>query len=520
VVKGGRIIDRAELSKHALAAAAQGPQSRARATVLLRQALEAQGGEAALRAITSVQWEASGYRDMVEESERPEGPYLTEFDTITDIHDVTRRRHLDRIDAKVAPFGPFASATVIDGDVAMRKTAKAAVAGSPDDVRVMREREALSPERLLLTALAASDLHEEPDEVLQSLPQKVIAFSFDDAPVRIYLNPYTHLPTAVDYSGPAARTGFWSYLGDVNQRTWYSFWWLAQGGVRYPMQWNLEANGLPDRLIHIHELTLNGRIASPDLDIPETVRRSFDPAATNDHDAWPLGLSDQPAHELAPGVVLIPGRWNTTLVRQDDGVVVIEAPISSGYSAKVIEEAHRRFPDLPIKAVVTTSDAWPHLAGVREYVARGVPVFALDLNAPILHRVIQAPYASKPDAQASALRAADLHLVSGKVELGAGPNRLELFPIRGETSERQMMVYFPEHRLLYGSDAFQDDAQGAYLFPQNVTELLAAVARCGLAVDEFYMMHIAERPWRDLELAREHALQPLAKRRDETGSPK
>jgi hypothetical protein len=506
VVKAGRVVDRARLRARAVAASAEGMQSRAQAVALLRQGLAAQGGEAALRAITSVRWEATGYRNMVEESERPEGPYITEFDKITELHDLARGRHLDRLDAEVALYGGFTRATVVDGDVAMRRTAKSASAGSPEDVRVMRENEALSPERLLLTALAAADLHQEPDEVLQSLPQKVVAFSFDEAPVRIYLNPYTHLPTAVDYSGPAARTGFWSYLGDVKQRTLYSFWQLAPGGVRYPLQWNLERNGLPDRLIHIHQLTPNGSAAAPELDIPDSVRQAFDPAASSDRDAWPLGLKDQPAHELAPGVVLIPGLWNTTLVRQDDGVVVIEAPISSGYSAKVIAEAHRRFPGLPIKAVVTTSDAWPHLAGIREYAARGVPVFALDLNAPILRRVAEAPYTSRPDAQQRAPKPLDLHLVSGKVELGTGPNRLELYPIRGETSERQMMVYLPARRLLYGSDAFQDDDKRAYLFTQNVTELMDAAARWGLAVDEFYMMHIQERPWRDLE----RALQPPA----------
>jgi hypothetical protein len=30
-----------------------------------------------------------------------------------------------------------------------------------------------------------------------------------------------------------------------------------------------------------------------------------------------------------------------------------------------------RYPGVKVKAVVTTSDAWPHLGGVREYVARG-----------------------------------------------------------------------------------------------------------------------------------------------------
>jgi hypothetical protein len=72
---------------------------------------------------------------------------------------------------------------------------------------------------------------------------------------------------------------------------------------------------------------------------------------------------------------------------------------------------------------------------------------------------------------------------------------LEIYPIRGETSERQMMVYFPERKLLYGSDPFQPDQNGGYYYPQTVSELTDAVAREHLSVDRFFMMHIGPTPW-------------------------
>ena len=33
----------------------------------------------------------------------------------------------------------------------------------------------------------------------------------------------------------------------------------------------------------------------------------------------------------------------------------------------------------------------------------------------------------------------------------AGANRMELYPLRGASTERQYMVYFPEHQLLYAT---------------------------------------------------------------------
>jgi hypothetical protein len=228
--------------------------------------------------------------------------------------------------------------------------------------------------------------------------------------------------------------------------------------------------------------------------VPEAVAAKYDPKApARDPALAPLG---KPA-EIAPGVVQIESIWNTALVDQGDGIVVIEAPISSSYSAKVLDEAARRYPGKRIKAVVTTSDSWPHLAGIREYAARGIPIYALELNAPILRRWLAAPATQRPDLLQAHPRKADLHLVGGKTVIGSGPNRIELYPLHGATSERQLMAYFPEHKLLYGSDPFQKTPAG-YFVPQTVTELVQAVEREHLQVDRFFMMHMPPTPYAEL----------------------
>ena len=64
-----------------------------------------------------------------------------------------------------------------------------------------------------------------------------------------------------------------------------------------------------------------------------------------------------------------------------------------------------------------------------------------------------------------------------------------------------MMVYFPAHKLLYGSDPFQKDGAGNYFYPETVWELKHAVEREKLQVDTFFMMHMGPTPWTDLEKA-------------------
>ena len=70
-----------------------------------------------------------------------------------------------------------------------------------------------------------------------------------------------------------------------------------------------------------------------------------------------------------------------------------------------------------------------------------------------------------------------------------------------------MMVYFPEHKLLYGSDPFQWDGE-KYFYPQTVWELMHAVEREKLVVDTFFMMHIGPTKWSELPKAIEEAEKP------------
>lgn len=475
-----------------------GPDAR----VLLQQSLKAQGGEASLRAIKTVQWSGAGYRNELEESERPEGPYITDFLTLSEVDDYANARYRSSTETVVYPLYKTASTVVMSDGIAMQAGNGPFAPATPQVVEFARERMALNPERLLLTAAEAPDLRQEPDIVLQSIPQNILSFTLDGSPVRIYLNAYTHLPTAMDYSGPVARAGYYAFLGDVTIRTYYSLWWLAKDGVHLPLQRTIEGNGMPDRTMIVRKLEINASINEADLTIPSDIRTKYQPdAKPRDLETLPLGNTQQPASEISSGIVFIPGGWNVTLIRQSDGIVILEAPISSGYSAQVISEAKRRFPGLPIKAVVTTSDSWPHIAGIREYVAEGVPIYALNLNRLILESLIAGPRTNKPDLLSRSPRIPIFHLVSDSVPIGTGENRLEIIPMRGETSERQMMVWFPEQHLLYGSDPFQRRADGSYFYPQTVSELFDAVQREHLDPKQFFMMHLGPTPWGSLQEA-------------------
>jgi hypothetical protein len=477
-----------------LAVAADAPRG---AQQYIREALVQMGGEDKIRAINTVSFHAVGHRSMVEESERPDGPYFLEYNRIAEVRDLNHG-YLKRTTTITAPIQTDYKITITVADgAASQEMGGNPVPASRQEFEDAQEDLQLGPERILLTALAAPDLHPDGDRVMQSVPQHIVSFTWQGSPVHIFLNAYTSLPTAVEWTRPQPYGGFWSVWGDVTTRVYYSLWYLENGGVHYPRQWDIVRNGLPDRVLVISDLTINPALTTNAFAISSDIKAAYKKGANLTENDRPLGRPDRPAIEITKDIIFIPGAWNATLIRQSDGVVILEAPISSGYSAKVIAEAERRWPTLQIKAVVTTSDAWPHLAGVREYVARGIPIYALDLNLPILKRMIEAPHTSFPDGLSKSPRTPDFRVVNGKTVVGDGPSRFEIYPMHGETSERQMMIYFPEHRLLYGSDSFQKSGQ-SYFYPQTVWELFHAVEREKLAVDAFFMMHVAPTPWSEL----------------------
>jgi hypothetical protein len=187
-------------------------------------------------------------------------------------------------------------------------------------------------------------------------------------------------------------------------------------------------------------------------------------------------------------------------------VLVLEAPISGSYVRGVLAKAHREYPGVPIKAVLSTSDSWPHVAGVRQAVAEGVPVYALDLNKPLLERLVDAPHRLQPDDLQSHPRAPHWTVVGGRLELGKGANRVVLYPLRGASTERQYMVYFPQRKLLYASDTLAFTKDHALYNPELMSEVMQAVAREHLKVDTVYAMHQGPTPWTEVRQLVEQAV--------------
>src|SRR3954465_10313741 len=97
------------------------PQSTTGARAIVTRAIDALGGEPALRAIKTLQIESIGHDYFVDQSERPEGPFVTRYVQTSEKRDVAGGRSRLQTEERfvLAPdWADAGSATLVDAGAA------------------------------------------------------------------------------------------------------------------------------------------------------------------------------------------------------------------------------------------------------------------------------------------------------------------------------------------------------------------------------------------------------------------
>ena len=488
-----------------LACASVGAAAPDGARAQIAASMEAMGGESKLNGIATLEYRAVGTRMMVEQSERPSGPYFIDHFRLHEIRDL--KRHRTRIEQSSEAYAadkwwlqqtePQTSTTVLDDDVAARTDGKTFSFGGGYLVQANQEQFAFAPERVLQTAAAAPDLHALADVTLHGVRHHRLAFTWNGAPCELTIGAATNLPWSIRWTRPYPYQTFLNAWGDVTTTLTFNSWTLEPYGISYPREWTYERVGLPDTQFAIVALTVNPIVDDTMLTVPADIYGAHHGKLRRVNDV-PFGTGGSGApKQLAPGIAFYPGGWNVSFVKQGRDLIMIEAPWSGGYTQQAFDAAEKRF-GMPVTAVITTSDSWPHIAGVRQAVARGILVYALDLNEPILKRLVAAPHRQDPDLLEQRPVAAHFRFVARDTWVGSGPNRFEIVPYRTATGERQMMVYFPAGHLLYTSDLFSDDGNGGWFTPQYLHEMIGVVKREHLDSTTIFGMHYDPTAYKDV----------------------
>ncbi len=452
-------------------------------------------GGANLDALVVVRTRGWQRRTMFEQSIRPDGPSYDDqmtFDETRDLRDGSIFRDLGHVGYGASEWFLHQvepTREVIDGTIDAPRSAYDGNAARPSAklAQDLEEEAALGPLGICATARAAGDLHTVPDRMVNGFAHPAVSFSWHGHTVELIVNPGDALPTEVRFTAARPFDTYWNVWGDVAERIRFEAWNREAGAIRYPRQITIERNGMPETTRMITAVD-----ALPVF--PPSLAVTNSPAPRRAIDDIPFGNGSPQAVAISPSIVLVPGSWNVAFVRTGRGIILLEMPISAPYVEGAIAYAAKEFPSEPIVAVVSTSDAWPHVGGLRAVVARGLPIYGFGLTRPLLERMVRAPHHERPDALARSPRAMVFHPVDHRIRIGDGAAGIELIPFATATGERQFMVWQPTTRALYTSDLFIYDPKQTYT-PQTLDEAVEAVRREHLDPLTAWGMHYGPTPW-------------------------
>jgi hypothetical protein len=135
------------------------------------------------------------------------------------------------------------------------------------------------------------------------------------------------------------------------------------------------------------------------------------------------------------------------------------------------------FPGRHPIVVVVTDLAWPHVAGVRAWVARGATIVSHRAARSFLADVVNRRWTLAPDLLERRRDRVTFRFRPVDDSLALGGGDILLFPIDGAASEVALAAFVRPDRFLWASDFIQDVTAPS----QYLDDVFAAVARAGVS---------------------------------------
>jgi hypothetical protein len=318
-----------------------------------------------------------------------------------------------------------------------------------------------------------------------------IALARGDAGIeeRLLIDPKTAFPVRYSRIEP-------HYLwGQVRVEYVYTTWQQAGSGY-YPLQSYRLVDGAEETT---RALVLAGgsgpalpvaRDSAPDLRLP-------DPALRMTELTEPFLVPTNPdTIRVASNAFLLKNRGYTEMVTLErDTVFMLEATQGDERARQDSVWIGRLFPGRHPVAVIVTDLAWPHIAGVRFWVAAGATIISHHTSKPMLERVVAKRWTLAPDRLEARRTGNPLRFrpVTDSLRLAGG--RVTLYAIDGIGSEGALMAWLPASATLWGSDYLQDPSQPTLY----TTEVVRAARRAGIAPRQTAAQHFPLTPWEKVE---------------------
>jgi pimeloyl-ACP methyl ester carboxylesterase len=199
---------------------------------------------------------------------------------------------------------------------------------------------------------------------------------------------------------------------------------------------------------------------------------------------------EQAVEALGDGLYLVRGPYNTVFAVFGDGIVVFEAPLGSRYSETTLRLIRETVPDKPIRHLVSSHFHFDHVAGVRPYIAEGVPIVTTPDAKGVIEKVAAAPHTMHPDALSREPRQARIETVTGRRVFGDGSNRVEIHDFGPtEHAEHLLVPYFPKQKALFVADLWDILSTEQVIAGADAARMARTIRRLGLDVNQIIPVH-------------------------------
>ena len=295
---------------------------------------------------------------------------------------------------------------------------------------------------------------------------------------RLALDPKTSLPVSLEREEP-------HYLWQLSVAYVYSNW-KQEGGFSIPSSSFRMVDGAAEV-----SRTVASSEAIPDDSTP-SLRAPISPTAMMPE---PPGFLRPTAPDsvrvgTATRLLLNPG-YTEAVVLVDDTLYLLDATQGEARARADSAAIERLFPGRHPIVLVVTDLAWPHIAGVRYWVARGATVVSHRISRPFLGRVLERRWTRAPDLYERRRAAARFRFRPVDDSLVLGGGKLRIYPIDGISSEGGLMVYVEGDRFLWAGDYVQTVAEPS----TYATEVWRAVRRAGIQPARVAAQHLPLTEW-------------------------
>ena len=329
----------------------------------------------------------------------------------------------------------------------------------------------------------ASGVREGGTEVYRDFPRQVLVRQTVDGEQRLLLDGKSGFPVKLDFFEK-------HYLWGQRHLEYVYTTWVRSSGVALPGASYLLADGATEISQTLGEVELVPEAGAPSLALPDEPKRS--------EDSLPRFLQPLPltVTEVGPATFILANLgYRETVTKIGDEVFLLDATQGEQRAREDAEKIEKLFPGKHKITVVVTDLAWPHVSGLRYWVASGATIVAHKAAQSFLQSVIDRKWTLAPDFLEQHRKSAEFKFVpvGNRYELAAGA--LTLHPIDGIGSEGALMAFIQSDHFLWASDFIQTVEEPS----EYASEVWEAVRRDGIHPERTAAEHLNLTPWSKIE---------------------